>query len=213
MLRSYIYNFLKYLYFKYFLVENTKGWLYKVCLSIKYGSFISAKSEIYKDKTSLIKLGKSCFIEDYCIVGENSKNSNIEIGDYFHMKKYAMLLPQNNGYIRIGNHCSLQYNSRIYGSGHVEIGDYVRIATNTVLISENKKYTNSELEFCKQGYDKKKITIGNNVWIGSNCTILAGVEIGNNCIVGAGAVVINNIPNNCIVGGVPAKIIKRLETQ
>ena len=51
------------------------------------------------------------------------------------------------------------------------------------------------------------IEIGDNVMVGANCIILPNVKIGSNVIIGAGAVVTKNIPNNCVVGGVPAKII------
>lgn len=54
----------------------------------------------------------------------------------------------------------------------------------------------------------KPITIGNDVYIGNNVIILPGVEIGNNVIIGAGAVITKNIPNNSVVAGVPAKVIK-----
>ncbi|WP_338214259.1 maltose acetyltransferase domain-containing protein [Companilactobacillus muriivasis] len=54
------------------------------------------------------------------------------------------------------------------------------------------------------------ITVGNDVWIGGNVTVIAGVHIGNNVIVAAGAVVVKDVPDNSIVGGVPAKVIKSL---
>lgn len=54
------------------------------------------------------------------------------------------------------------------------------------------------------------ITVGNDVWIGGNVTVIAGVHIGNNVIVAAGAVVVKDVPDNSIVGGVPAKVIKPL---
>lgn len=54
------------------------------------------------------------------------------------------------------------------------------------------------------------ISVGDDVWIGGNVTIIGGVHIGNNVIVGAGAVVVSDIPDNCVVGGVPAKVIKKL---
>ena len=57
----------------------------------------------------------------------------------------------------------------------------------------------------------KPVTIGNDVWIGANCTILPGVTIGNNVVVAAGAVVTKDVPDNCVVGGVPVKIIKEIE--
>ena len=54
----------------------------------------------------------------------------------------------------------------------------------------------------------KKTTIGNDVWIGSNAIIIAGVKIGNGAIIGAGAVVTKDVPDYAVVGGVPARIIK-----
>lgn len=52
------------------------------------------------------------------------------------------------------------------------------------------------------------ITIGDNVWFGGHCTVLPGVTIGNNVIVGAGSVVTKDIPDNAVVAGNPARIIK-----
>jgi len=57
----------------------------------------------------------------------------------------------------------------------------------------------------------KPISVGNNVYIGINCTILPGVTIGDNVIVGAGAVVARDIPADSVAAGVPARVIKPLE--
>ncbi|WP_125681684.1 DapH/DapD/GlmU-related protein [Levilactobacillus yonginensis] len=56
----------------------------------------------------------------------------------------------------------------------------------------------------------KPITVGDDVWIGGNVTIIGGVHIGNNVVVGAGAVVTKDVPDNTVVGGVPARVIKPL---
>ena len=56
-----------------------------------------------------------------------------------------------------------------------------------------------------------KIEIGNNVHIGTNATIMSGVKIGDNCIVGCNAVVTKNIPDNSVVVGVPARVIKSID--
>lgn len=57
----------------------------------------------------------------------------------------------------------------------------------------------------------KPVRIGNDVWIGGNVTILPGVTIGNNVVIAAGAVVTKDVTDNSLVGGVPAKLIKKLE--
>ena len=55
------------------------------------------------------------------------------------------------------------------------------------------------------------INIGKNVWIGSNATVLAGVNIGDGAIIAAGAVVTNDVAEDTVVGGVPAKLIKNID--
>jgi maltose O-acetyltransferase len=55
------------------------------------------------------------------------------------------------------------------------------------------------------------VRIGNDVWIGGNVTILPGVTIGNNVVVAAGAVVTKDVPDNSLVGGVPARLIREIE--
>lgn len=56
----------------------------------------------------------------------------------------------------------------------------------------------------------KPVSIGRDVWIGGNCTILPGVTIGNNVVIAAGAVVTKDVPDNCLVAGVPAKVIREI---
>ena len=65
------------------------------------------------------------------------------------------------------------------------------------------KQKNKELKY------KDTVYIGNDVWIGTGVQILLGVTIGDGCIIGAGSVVTKDIPPYCVVGGVPAKIIRR----
>ena len=55
--------------------------------------------------------------------------------------------------------------------------------------------------------------IGDDVWLGGNVVILPGVTIGNNVVVAAGAVVSKSIPDNCIAGGVPARVIRQLDAE
>ena len=80
---------------------------------------------------------------------------------------------------------------------------------NNVIRSSNHKFSNKKIPIIEQGHSHGKITIENNVWIGANCVILKNTIIGSGSIVGAGSVVTKNVEKETIVGGVPAKLIKR----
>lgn len=111
--------------------------------------------------------------------------------------------------VKIGNNCDIQ--SVNFGSEPylIEIGNHVQITTGT------KFFTHGAAWVLRQKYPKidffGKIKVGDNVYIGNNCLILAGVNIGSNVVVAAGAVVTKSIPNGKIVGGNPARIIGDLK--
>lgn len=119
----------------------------------------------------------------------------------------------------IGDYSNLEmaYNVSIYhGSvlttrGKITIGENTGIAYQAlVLTSSNPR---GPLNKLIKVYDKitAPVTIGNNCWIGARATILPGVTIGNFCVVAAGAVVTQDVPDYSVVGGVPAKVIKKLD--
>ena len=91
--------------------------------------------------------------------------------------------------------------------GGVIIGDGCQIGHNVVFATLNHGLPPEE----RQTTYPAPIVLGRNVWVGSNATILPGVTIGDNAVVGAGAVVTKDVEANTIVGGVPAKLIKRIE--
>lgn len=81
---------------------------------------------------------------------------------------------------------------------HASIGKYCRIYNNVVIGTLGAGYG-----------DGKCPTIGNNVFIGTNACILGGVTVGDNAVIAAGSVVLKDVPANCTVAGVPARIIKQ----
>ena len=91
--------------------------------------------------------------------------------------------------------------------GGVIIGDGCQIGHNVVFATLNHGLPPEE----RQTTYPAPIVLGRNVWVGSNATILPGMTIGDNAVVGAGAVVTKDVEANTIVGGVPAKLIKRIE--
>ncbi|GAA2794455.1 acyltransferase [Kribbella solani] len=91
--------------------------------------------------------------------------------------------------------------------GAVTIGDGVRIGAHTSLLAFNHGTAPGQPIF-KQPHTARGITIGDDVWIGSNVTILDGVTVGPHTIIGAGAIVTKDIPANSVAAGNPARILR-----
>lgn len=114
----------------------------------------------------------------------------------------------NGKNIHVGNYFLANCNVTILDIHEVRIGDYVQIAPNTLITTVNHPL--NPLSRRKHLAIAKPVKIGNDVWIGANVVILPGVTIGNNAVIAAGAVVNKDVPDNSLVGGVPAKLIKTL---
>ena len=107
--------------------------------------------------------------------------------------------------------------TEIHHNSKVNIGKYVSIATGCqFLLGGNHNYKNTTTYLpLNQKVDESNlytngdITIENDVWIGMNCVIMSGVTIGNGSIIAAGSVVTSNVQPYSIVGGNPAKLIKK----
>jgi acetyltransferase-like isoleucine patch superfamily enzyme len=117
----------------------------------------------------------------------------------------TIVCPEN---VVIGNHCSLNEWVHVNGYGGVEMGDWVRIAHGVSIISVNHGM-DMGMEIARQPVVPGRVRIGRDVWIGAGARILKGVNIGSGAVIGAGAVVTRDVPDNCVVGGVPARVIRQ----
>ena len=129
-------------------------------------------------------LGDHSVIESYCCI--NNAVGDVVIGDY----------------TRIGIHNTI--------IGPVCIGNHVNLAQGITVTALNHNFEDKTKRIDEQGITTKPVIIGDDVWIGANAVILPGVTIGKHCVVAAGAVVTKDVPDNTIVGGVPAKEIKKI---
>lgn len=113
--------------------------------------------------------------------------------------------------IYVGDYFFANFNCVILDVAEVKIGDNCMIAPNVGI------YTATHELPVKQRYSGKEyglpITIGDNVWIGGNAVVNPGVTIGNGAVIASGAVVTKDVPDNALVGGVPAKVIKYIENE
>ena len=111
---------------------------------------------------------------------------------------------KENG-LKIGNNCSVM-GECIIDPGHcwlIEIGNDVTLAPRVHILAHDAS-TKRELGYTMIG----KVSIGNNVFVGAGSMILPNIKIGDNVVIGAHSVVTKDIPNNCVVVGNPAKVIK-----
>lgn len=112
--------------------------------------------------------------------------------------------------LKVGNNSGLGSHGFYGCAGGVEIGDNVMVGNYCSFHSENHNIEDTSIPMCLQGVNRKGIKIGNDCWIGAKATILDGVTIGDGCVVAAGALVTKGTyPPNSIIGGVPARVIKK----
>lgn len=106
--------------------------------------------------------------------------------------------------IHLGKNVFINSGCRFQDQGGIYIGDNVLIGHNVVLATLNHEENPKR----RGNLIPSPINIGNDVWIGSNATVLAGVTVGDGAIIAAGAVVTKDVAPNTIVGGVPARYIR-----
>jgi acetyltransferase-like isoleucine patch superfamily enzyme len=126
-------------------------------------------------------LGRRSVVESYCCV--NNAVGDVIIGDY----------------TRIGLHSTI--------IGPVCIGNHVNLAQGITITALNHNFSDATKRIDEQGITTKPVVIKDDVWIGANAVVLPGVTIGSHAVVAAGAVVTHDVPDNTVVGGVPAKVI------
>jgi galactoside O-acetyltransferase len=135
---------------------------------------------------------------------------NIRIGSEFSCWRNCTIAAGSDGAIEIGSHVGL--NTNVYlnaaSGGQIVIGNDVGIGPNVVMRAANKS-TQMGRPMNRQPNIGLSIHIGSDVWIGANVTIVGGVTIGDGVVVAAGAVVTKDVESFSIVGGVPARLIKK----
>jgi len=108
--------------------------------------------------------------------------------------------------VKFGKNVFINHSAILSSSGGIEFCDGVSVAPGFRVATINHDFNERHTK-----YTYGKVVVGKNAWIGMNVTICPGVTIGKNAVVAAGAVVTKSVPDNAVVGGVPAKIIKFLD--
>ena len=157
-------------------------------------------SVIYAFPGCVIKIGKGS--ELYSAFSSNM------LGLY----QRIIIVARYGGEVEIGENCGIS-GSTIYAYKSIKIGNHTRVGANCKIIDND--FHPIELEYRHKGLNEEyarraPIVIGDDCFIGMNSIILKGTTLGNNVIVGAGSVVHGSFPDNCIIAGNPAKIVRLL---
>lgn len=182
-----------------------------------YENIIKGNGKIISDPVDYLKLDATSKIileGDLALntnrMGENGRSSILRMDERAHLYvkgsfKFfygADIILFKNSILTLGEGSFINSDCKIRCHKKISIGKYCAISHDfTVMDSDAHK-----INGIKQ---TKPVSIGNHVWIGTRVTILKGVTVGDGVVLAAGAVVTHDIPNGCMAGGVPAKIIKR----
>lgn len=152
------------------------------------------------------------------ILQDGSVKSDVIIGN--NVMLGCRIISQAGGKVSVGDNSNIRNNTQIWCVNKVQIGTYVIISDSIIICDNNSHpvHPDDRLRLMSSGWstslwnwrhsDSKEIVIEDNVWIGKDSKILKGVRIGKNSIVAMGSVVTSNVPENSIVAGNPARVVK-----
>ena len=137
-----------------------------------------------------------------------SRQARCQIGRAFTTDRDIEIVVMPHASLVIGHDCYVGHGSTLAVSQAVTIGDDALVGDLVSIRDHDHCFDDIDTPVRMQGLVSSPIVIGRNVWIGAKATITRGVTIGNNVIVTANAVVTKDVPNNAVVGGVPARVIR-----
>jgi acetyltransferase-like isoleucine patch superfamily enzyme len=172
-----------------------------------YSSWISGEFKSFGKKSFIYSIN-SLVGSKYISIGNNCSIGGGAVLTAWDLHGSDIFTPK----ITIGNNVSIGDNCHITAINRIEIGNNV-LTGKKITITDNS-HGKSDLEsLClspakRQLYSAGPVIIEDGVWIGDKVSILSNVRIGKNAIIGANAVVTKDIAANCVVGGIPARVIK-----
>jgi acetyltransferase-like isoleucine patch superfamily enzyme len=162
-----------------------------------------------------IRLGRNVYLD--CGTYLHACPGGITIGDGTYIMHGAVLHVYNfrdlpHAFIRIGKNALIGELNVLRGQGGITIGDRVYTAPLVQILAVNHVYGDPTRPIIEQGITAEGITIEDDAWIGAGAIITDGVRIGQGAVVAAGAVVTQDVPPHTVVGGVPARVIRAIQS-
>ncbi|KPQ29104.1 MAG: Acetyltransferase (isoleucine patch superfamily) [Marinobacter excellens HL-55] len=135
-----------------------------------------------------------------CLCGSVGKN--VRVGTNVRILNWHKL--------NIGDNVSIHDNCYFDAYGGLIIGSNISIAHNSSILTSNHTWINSDTPIKYNAVELGRVTIFDDVWIGCGARILSGVTVKSRSVVAAGAVVTDEFESNVVIGGVPARVLKRI---
>ncbi|WP_338208977.1 sugar O-acetyltransferase [Lactiplantibacillus paraxiangfangensis] len=187
----------------------------------EHEKLLAGKDYDYRDPDLQAMLAKGRRLVQVINTTTDVATRQAAITDLFHQVGQRVTL---NGHFEAiyGDHISLGDDVFINGNCFFQDSNRITLGDRVIIAPDTKFYCGEHsLDATKRFGTRpdgsrylitytEPITVGNDVWIGGNVTVIGGVHIGNNVIIAAGAVVTRDVSDNCVAGGVPAKVIKPL---
>ena len=158
----------------------------------------------------MILIGAETSISSLAEISDSVRGTKITIGSNCLIDSFVRIKPVGgSGDILIGDNCYINSGTVIFSGNGVSIGNKVLIASNCSIMPVNHNYSSGVESILDQGFLESQggITIGNDVWVGSNTVILDGSQIGEGCVISAGSVVRGSLKNFGIYAGNPLMLI------
>lgn len=163
-----------------------------------------------------VKIGANVKLGSHVIIENNARLSNIQIGNNTHVEGDVQTTGDGSGIIKVGQETYIGKLTILDWSDNIEIGDFVHIAGPSSAL-----WTHTSKDMCFNSIPLKSpnrklyrptspIKVESNVYIGCNCTIYPGVTVSHHSIIAPNSAVSDDVEPYTMVGGVPAKFIKRL---
>jgi acetyltransferase-like isoleucine patch superfamily enzyme len=138
---------------------------------------------------------------------EIGKDARVHLGRWSWIG-HGTKIRAHEGEVRIGAKTVMGQECTISSFQHVSIGRECIVADRVMLIDFDHGVVETERPIREQGIYKRDVRVGNNVWMGYGVSVLRGTTIGDNAIVGTSSVVTKDVPDNAVVGGVPARLLR-----
>jgi acetyltransferase-like isoleucine patch superfamily enzyme len=181
----------------------------KGMLNLKYGRLVVRLGLVKLRLRSRLLLDGLAFVGPGCSL-EVGKRATLELGRWSWVG-HGCKIRSHEGTVSIGAKSVLGQECTISSFQHVSIGRECVIADRVMLIDFDHGVVEVERPIRLQGIYKRDVNVGHNCWIGYGACILRGVTVGDNCVIGTSAVVTKDLPDNAVVAGVPARVIRMRE--